>query len=215
MTILKKVLAEDSAKGFLGSRMGFIAWFLQTLGSRRKATETGSLLKELDVFGNTYRGLSSEDQLKFCNKLLPILVDGSDEKKADAAIGQQKDILMFFGSSSAPRVRESLAKRYVELIGVGVQKNRISAEDIRIVAGIRCALGELADNDLRSKILVEFAQQVFKKFSGDELTRVRRELDIRSGAEKRYWEELCDEVKKANTFLSKFKSAVGFIFKRS
>lgn len=215
LAILEKVLAEDEAKGFHSHRMGFIAWFLKTLESRRMASETRDLLKALDVFSDTYRGLSPEDQLRLCNRLLPILVDGSDEKNADSAIGQHKDILMFFGSSSAPRVRESLARRYVELIGGSLRKNRISAEDIRIVAGIRCALGELADNDLRSKILVEFAQHVFKKFSSDELTRVRRELDIRSGAEKRHWEELCDEVKKANTFLSKFKSAVGFIFKRS
>lgn len=215
LAVLEKVLADDVAKEFRVRRIGFIHWFLKTLESRRMASETDDLLKSLSAFDDAYRGLSPEDQLSLCKQLLPILVDGSDEKKEESAIGQHKEILKFLGATSASSVREYLARRYVELVGGSVRKNRISSGDIRLVAGIRCALGEVADTDLRNKILVEFAQQVFKKFNGDELNRARRELDIRSGAEKRHWEELCDEVKKVNTFLSKVKSVVGFIFKRS
>ena len=215
LAVLEKVLADDAAKEFRERRIGFICWFLKTLESRRMASETGGILKSLAIFDDAYRGLSPNDQLSLCKQLLPILVDGSDEKKEDSAIEQHKEILKFLGATSVSSVREYLARRYVELVGGSVRKNRISSGDVRLVAGIRCALGEVADTDLRNKILVEFAHQVFKKFNGDELNRARRELDIRSGAEKRHWEELCDEVKKANTFLSKVKSVVGFIFKRS
>lgn len=215
LAILEKILADDAAKGFRTRRIGFVAWVLRTLGDRKMASGAGDLLRTLATFGDTYRGLPGGDQLNLCKQLLPILVERCDEKTEDSAIGQHKGILMFLGASSVPRVREYLARRYVELVGGSVRKKSISPEDVRLVAGIRCALGELADNDVRNRILVEFAQQVFKKFSGDELARARRELGIRSGAEKRHWEELCDEVRKANTFLSKFKSAVGFIFKRS
>ena len=215
LAILETILADEAGKEFRTCRIGLIAWFLKTLESRRKVLGAGSIMSALTEFGDTYRGLSIDDQLNLCKHLLPILVDGSDERKEDVAIEQHKEVLMFFGASSSSRVREYLARRYVELIGSSVRKNRISSDDIRLVAGIKCAMGALADNDVRSKILVQFAQQVFKKFNFDELTRAERELNICSGIEKRHWEELCDEVKKAKTFLSKFKSTISFIFRRS
>lgn len=214
LALLERLLSDEAAKELQFGRIGLIAWFLRNLNAGAKVYDIEAFLKEMADLVKAYRCLSPGEQSVLCANLLPIALGSADDKKEECAVKQHGEILLFFGATTEQSVRRQLAKRYVGLIGRDVRKNRINTSDIRFVAGLKCALGALGDSGLRKQIHEELATQFFRKFGDADLDRVKRDLGIRGGVEKRNWEELCEEVRKSKTLFARVKSLVRSFFRR-
>ncbi len=213
-SMLEGLLSEESAKGLRDGRIGLIAWFLRNLEAGAKAPDIEAFLKELASFGKAYRSLSPKDQSVLCGKLLPFAVEGADDKIEENAIRQHSELLMLLGATAEQSVRRQLVQRYVRLIGCGTGRNVKLPLDIRLVAGLKCALGALGDSELRKLVLGELADHVFRRFGDSDLDRLRRDIKVNGGGEKRNWEEFCEEIRKSKTLFARIKSVVGSVFFR-
>lgn len=215
--LIESFLRIDGAESFYDKRSGLILWYLKVLEYEGEKKVYNSEFNRISKLGLAYKGLSEKEQWSLCDRTLPLLINFTEEKDIEKAINQQKDILMFFGETGYERIRNRFLDKYVALISsnTNIRKKIVLPSDVKFLACVKCAIGELDDQILRETILRVLAKRIFKKFKNKDMERVKNELGKLSGSEKKQWAELCNMVKMENTFYSKVKNVFNFIFRRN
>ncbi|MBE6385493.1 MAG: hypothetical protein E7048_07500 [Lentisphaerae bacterium] len=211
LALLERILADDAAAELRFWHTGFAVWFLKTIDRPLRGVKVQELMRELSAFKEVYRELTPQTQMSVCEFLLSEIIENSCAGDEMSAVNLHREILLFFGAASEP-VREWLVSEYVDLISVNVKNQTILYSDFRFIAGVKCALGELGDEELSQMMREELAHRVFKKFSKKGLKKAAQTLGIFSMRETRYWDEVCREVARSNSFIVKCANVVNFIF---
>ena len=121
---------------------------------------------------------------------------------------------MFFGSPASKQMHEWLAKEYVESVIKDAKKRNSLSTEICFLTGIRCALRELFDDNLRELISEELVKQALGTFNKNDLNHVKEKLGYMTAVEARHWNKLYDEIMKSKTFISRIKSVLRNIFNK-
>ena len=112
---------------------------------------------------------------------------------------------MFYGNTVHDNVRDKLIDIYFKFVQVKIVKNILPPE-IRLIAAIKCAIGNLGNEKLQSSLLKTFAEKVFKKFDENDMDKALEVIGEVTGFERENWLQLCKTSQKKSLFVSMYKS---------
>ena len=146
--------------------------------------------------------------------LIAAVVGKTDNDAYEASVDQQSKILSFIAAIEDGETLDRIAKQYVSAVSQGMKRGRISYADVRMLALIKCAIGDIGNHRLADALLETFSVGVLRKMDESDLNHIKQKLGTLTAGEKKRWDEVCEMVAEGHTFLSRMKSVTGLFFKR-
>ena len=203
--LLENFLKSDVGSEFVNERAGIIRLCLKIFEFANDYNEIAACIGNFSDLLDAYSDLSADDQLKFCNMTLGTVLKAADDKNLENAVSQHKAILLFYGNTVHDNVRDKLIDIYFKFVQVKIVKNILPPE-IRLIAAIKCAIGNLGNEKLQSSLLKTFAEKVFKKFDENDMDKALEVIGEVTGFERENWLQLCKTSQKKSLFVSMYKS---------
>lgn len=213
-SILSNFLLTESGAAFRSGRVGLIEWFLGLMSDGVTYGSVSAAIDGLAAVREALASLPTVEQLVVCEYLIAAVVGKTDNDAYEASVDQQSKILSFIAAIEDGETLDRIAKQYVSAVSQGMKRGRISYADVRMLALIKCAIGDIGNHRLADALLEAFSGGVLRKMDESDLNHVKQKIGTLTAGEKKRWDEVCEMVAEGHTFLSRMKSVTGLFFKR-
>ena len=156
----------------------------------------------LATLKETFVSQSVSERALLIEKVVPLLLDGCDDKDRSKSEEQQKCIVdVMFAGLSEPYLSEAV-DLYIKALSYGLRDRRLGIASIRSRALLKCSLGGFSDSGTRSLFIEKLAKTVLKRYSERDLNDLKNVLGPFSEDEDAAWTTLCESVKANGGFFS-------------
>jgi hypothetical protein len=157
---------------------------------------------ELATLKGTFASQAAAERALLIEKVVPLLLDGCDDKDRSKSEEQQKCIVdVMFAGLSEPYLSEAV-DLYIKALSPDFKQRRLRAASIRPGALVKCSLGGFSDSGTRSLFIEKLANTVLKRYSERDLNDLKNALGPFSEDEDAAWTTLCESVKANGGFFS-------------